>query len=118
MIRPKTIFCDIDGTLIDHEYPTITSKKSFSPQVINGTLEKLNEWDKKGYKIILVTARRKSMRKITKRQLSELGIFYDKLIMGIGSGERILINDRKPDGTNTCTAINLDRNEGISNVNV
>ena len=33
------------------------------------------------------------MRITTERHLSELGIFYDQLIMGVGGGQRILIND-------------------------
>lgn len=118
MGRPKTIFCDIDGTLIKHFTPDVTSKEDFTPSIIEGTLTKLNEWDKKGYKIILVTARRESMRKITEKQLSQIGVFYDYLIMGITSGPRVLINDMKPDNEITAFAFNLERNEGIKNIDV
>ena len=41
---------------------------------------------------------------------------YDQLIMGIGGGQRVLINDLKPDGSLTAGAINLNRNQGISNL--
>jgi len=118
MSRPKTIFCDIDGTLIKHFTPDITSKENFIPSILEGTLDKFNEWDKKGYKIILVTARRESMRKITEKQLSEIGIFYDYLIMGISSGPRVLINDMKPDNEITAFSFNLVRNEGIKNIEI
>ena len=118
MSRPKTIFCDIEGTLIKHYTPDITSKKDFTPTLLYGTLNKLNEWDKKGYKIILVTARRESMRKITEKQLSEIGIFYDYLIMGISSGPRVLINDMKPDNEITAFSFNLVRDEGIKSIEI
>lgn len=116
--RPKTIFCDIDGTLIQHDSPDISFRSDYKMIVISGTLEKLLEWDRKGYNIILTTGRKESLRTITEKQLAEAGIFYDQLIMGIGGGERCLINDRKPDGQTTATAININRNEGISEINI
>ena len=57
------------------------------------------------------------MRSKTEKMLEELGIFYDQLIMGIGGGNRILINDRKPDsGIDTAYSINIHRNEGIAEI--
>ena len=39
--------------------------------------------------------------------------------MGIGGGKRVLINDRKPNGSrNYASAINLIRNEGINNIKI
>ena len=93
--RPKTIFCDIDGTLIEH-FPPGSNFHEFSPKVLPGVTEKILEWDKKGYRIILTTGRKESMRKFTEKQLEQVGIFYDMLIMGIGGGVRVLINDYKP----------------------
>lgn len=115
-IRPKTIFLDIDGTLIEHS-ENISEQFTKTPKLLDGTLEKLAEWDRKGYNIILTTGRREGVRDITIKQLSELGIYYDQLIMGIGGGIRVLINDRKKDKEyNTAIAINLTRNQGISNI--
>ena len=94
--RPSTIFCDIDGTLVEHESPVTTSQSGYKMKLLEGTLEKLDEWDRRGYNIILVTGRRESMRKQTEKQLSDAGIIYDQLIMGIGGGRRYIINDRKP----------------------
>ena len=112
--RPKTIICDIDGTLVIHRSPIHNTDHSTNLDVIEGTVEKILEWDSKGYNIILITGRKESMRKATELQLSRIGIIYDQLIMGVGGGERILINDRKPDGRECASSINLDRNEGIS----
>ena len=81
-IRPKTIFCDIDGTLVTHAKPTIAQLPTHKLNLLEGTLEKLLEWDKLGYNIILTTGRKESLRKITEKQLEEAGIFYDQLIMG------------------------------------
>jgi len=116
-MRPKTIFLDIDGTLILHS--NNLSGQFDNVKIIEGTLDKINEWDRKGYNIILTTGRRESMRLKTEKQLSKLGIFYDTLIMGIGGGTRVIINDRKPNSPDdTCFAINIDRNQGIKNIDI
>jgi len=114
----KTILLDIDGTLVEH-CGEITNQIKGTPTLLDGTLEKLTEWDRKGYNIILVTGRRESAREETKRQLSELGIFYDQLIMGVGGGPRVLINDKKLHSEkNTAFAINLKRNSGIKSISL
>ena len=115
--RPKTIFCDIDGTLIKHCSPSKISE-SEDVSLLSGTLEKLEEWDSAGYNIILVTGRKESLRKHTERQLFKAGIIYDKLIMGIGGGTRYIVNDEKPDGTVTCYSISLKRNSGIKDIDI
>jgi len=116
--RPKTIICDIDGTLIKH-HGNLTEQILVNPEILQGTIEKLNEWDRKGYKIILLTGRKESMRKITKMQLLKLGIFYDQLVMGATNGERIIINDFKENNeTLTASAICIKRNFGIKNIDI
>jgi len=115
-IRPKTIFCDIDGTLVKHDPPSLTSKPNYKMELLEGTIKKLLEWDKKGYNIILTTGRKESLRKVTEQQLTEAGIFYNYLIMGIGGGTRYLINDNKPEGTESAFAINLERNKGVNDI--
>ena len=114
MERPKTIFCDIDGTLWNHVGPVSKQAQTEKHSVLPNTLEAIDDWDKLGYKIILTTGRKESMRQITEKYLQELGIAYDQLIMGLGGGDRIIINDRKPNGKkNTCFAINVVRNKGM-----
>ena len=81
--------------------------------------EKLIEWDRNGYNIILLTGRKESLRKVTEDQLSKTGIFYDQLIMGVGGGKRYLINDWKLNSTEDyAIAINLKRNTGIKNLEI
>jgi hydroxymethylpyrimidine pyrophosphatase-like HAD family hydrolase len=114
--RPATIFCDIDGTLVTHNKPTEQFHTKL--KLLDGTIEKLLEWDKKGYNIILTTGRKESLRHITEQQLNEVGIIYDQLIMGIGGGIRYLINDNKVDSSKTAFSYNINRNEGIKNINL
>lgn len=118
MNRPKTIFCDIDGTLIYHT-GDIINQYIMPFELLPGTLDKFKDWDRKGYNIILTTGRREGMRDITEKELKRLGVFYDQLIMGIGGGIRVIINDKKPDGEyDTALAINLNRNEGINKIDI
>ena len=113
----KTIFCDIDGTLLQHHGDAVKQLTN-RPVILDGTIEKLIEWDRQGYIIILTTGRRESVRAATEKQLSSIGIFYDQLVMGIGSGPRYLINDCKSNGDGTAHAIGIKRNEGIKNVKI
>ena len=115
----KTIFLDIDGTILEHHNSGLSGviTKGNTP-ILPGVLKKLDEWEAKGYRIILTTGRKESMRAFTEHQLSVRGIYYDDLIMGLQNGDRIIINDKKPDGRETAFAINIDRNTGLDNVEV
>ena len=118
-LRPKTVFCDIDGTLVRHEKPSIVAKPSHEVKLLEGTIKKLEEWDRKGYNIILTTGRKESLRNVTVKQLSQAGIIYDQLIMGIGGGKRILINDLKEGSKEpTACAFVVERNKGISEIDI
>jgi len=124
VMAPPTLFIDIDGTLIsfldtEEEYRKIASgdQKMF---LLPGVREKLWEWESRGCKIILTTGRREMFRSETEHALKQAGIGYEQLIMGIGCGPRYVINDRKPgiEGGKMDTAfgINVDRDEGLENV--
>jgi hydroxymethylpyrimidine pyrophosphatase-like HAD family hydrolase len=113
-----TIFLDIDGTLI---YNPPTFEETFHRrECIPGTHEKLLEWHKKGYKIILTTGRPSTYKDETVRQLNNLGILYDQLIMDCGCGPRVVINDLDPFYPDNLKArsINLTRNKGIVDINL
>jgi hypothetical protein len=112
----KTLFIDIDGILLFH-WNDPNRQTKHTATILPGVLEKFAEWNMKGYYIVLVTGRRESERSATIRQLEEAGIVYDLLITGIGRGDRIIINDLKPDSDEpTAFAINIKRNEGLSDV--
>lgn len=116
----KTIILDIDGTIIEqHEnyMEMIASKEKF--KVLPGTLEKLMEWERKNYRLILITARKEGSRRVTEDMLAELGVFYDQLVMGVGIGPRVVINDLKPGKDfDMALGINVKRNQGIAHIDV
>ena len=122
MNKPKTIFCDIDGTLCEYPYSGTKDgnyNMDCDMKPLSGTIKKLWEWDKAGHMIILTTGRKEGIRKSTEKQLRRAGIIYDKLIMCIGGGTRVLINDLKPDRPGeTAIAINLKRDTGVTDVKI
>jgi len=111
----KTIFCDIDGVILHHPEDYIPVVKGTHSVAVGRAAKKLFEWHKKGYKVILVTGRPELMRECTEENLQTLGMMYDHLIMGLGPGPRVLINDIDPDEPDVEKAmgINLVRNGGI-----
>ena len=108
-----TIFCDLDGTLWEQGDPTEMAKPGYQPKIIHGTVDKVRVWDSKGFKISLTTGRKESLRDVTVKQLSYAGIVYDQLVMGIGGGTRVLINDLRPNGDQSAFVCQPARNEGI-----
>ena len=64
--------------------------------LLPGVIDKFAEWNGLGYTIVLTTGRRESERGLTIKQLQKVGLQYDHLIMGLGRGSRVLINDIKP----------------------
>ena len=113
-----TIFCDLDGTLWEQGDPTEIAKPGYQPKIIHGTVDKIREWDSKGFKIILTTVRKESLLDVTVKQLSYAGIVYDQLVMGIGGGSRVLINDLRPNGDQSAFVYQPKRNEGIAGLDL
>jgi hydroxymethylpyrimidine pyrophosphatase-like HAD family hydrolase len=114
--KPKTIFCDIDGTILKHAH-RFSDLDKLDPIALPGVTEKFNEWDSLGHRIVLVTARKESGREMTERQLKSLGIMWDQLIMGVSSGQRVLLNDKlQPEDLDRAKSINLITDQGFLNV--
>lgn len=114
--KPKTIFCDIDGTIIKHVH-SFSNIGSIKPKLLDGVTKKFNEWDSKGYKIILTTARKESARQITEKHLSDLGLCWDYLLMGVTSGQRVLINDKLfDDDLDRAISINVITDQGFESI--
>ena len=122
MSSPKTIFCDLDGTLTKHpgpEFSTVLQDPDHRLELLPGVKEFLMKIDKERYHLVITTGRKESGREATIKQLQKAGILYDQLIMGFGGGDRILINDRKVGRTeDTAFAINVTRNEGVKDVTI
>lgn len=121
-----TLIVDIDGTLLyqdnvlfDKEYNLLGN----DPHYPNGRklpgVEQLSMFHRKGHKIFLLTGRPETYRDITEKQLKDLGIYYDKLIMDAGTGIRILVNDSKPySSLPTACGITVRSNSGIESIKI
>ena len=101
---PKTWILDLDGILLVHDGPYIMGKDEFLP----GAREFLESIPKRDM-IIFLTARRDYEKPHTMRFLKENNVRYDHIIFNAGEGERIMINDMKPDGLVTAYAVNTVR---------
>lgn len=122
MSSPKTIFCDLDGTLTKHpgsEFSTVLQDPDHRLELLPGVKEFLMKIDKERYHLVITTGRKESGREATVKQLQKAGILYDQLIMGFGGGDRILINDRKEGSDrDTASAINVTRNGGVLDIEI
>jgi hypothetical protein len=107
----KTLFCDIDGTLIKNSGQYFVPRWGTQPP-----LEDNVAYLKKSHKggrtqIILTTTRPETFRELTEKQLNEAGIPYDKLVLGLWHGQRVVINDyAKTNPFPSAVAVNLKRN--------
>jgi ribonucleotide monophosphatase NagD (HAD superfamily) len=115
---PKTIISDIDGTLIEQSNIKTIIDDNHEMKLLPGVREKLDEWEKNGYNIILITGRKENLRQITEQQLRKVGICYDHLVMGVGPGPRYLLNDAKPNGQITAFSYCVKRNQGLENIEI
>ena len=112
----KTIFSDIDGTLI--EQVRFEDLDANVVNVLPGVAEKMNEWYEAGHYIVLTTARPDYLRLVTTLQMKKAGIRYHQLVMGIGREERILINNNskgEPDN-HRALAVPVARDGGFANL--
>lgn len=117
MVKHKTLFCDIDGTIfVYRKFETYTTSE---PEPIVSVIEKLKEWYDNGEHIVLTTARPEYLRYHTQKELSKYGVPYHTLLMGIGRGARYVINDMDPNKPGKRSiGINLERNEGFKDIDL
>ena len=110
-----TVFCDIDGTLIKHDDHSTCDLDN--AELLSG-VKNLKTWKDDDHKIILTTARSEKTRSDVVKFLEKLGIVYDELIMGLPSGPRVVINDRKPSKpfTQQAASAEITRDAGIENI--
>ena len=102
----KTWILDLDGTILVHDGPYILGRDQFLP----GAEEFMKSITEKDM-IIFLTARSEWEKAHTLQFLKDHHVRYDHIIFGAGQGERILINDNKPDGLVTAVAINTTRDK-------
>ena len=114
----KTIFSDIDGTLIEQ-----VKFEDLNPNVVNvlpGVKEKMDEWYDAGHYIVLTTARPEELREETITQMSVAGIRYHQLVLGIGRQERYLINnsEKLTPEISRAIGISVKRDEGFGDITI
>lgn len=113
MIKNKTYFVDIDGTII--KYRAFSDLKTIKPVPVQDVIDFLNkEKTINGAYIVITSARPKVLEAHTKKELKQVGIKYDALLLGVGRGARIVVNDI-PQGSTEKKALglNLIRNKGL-----
>ena len=106
-----TLFCDIDGTIIENQSEFGEKKYGTKPIALQSNIDSIKNALVKGCQVIFITARSSKFEKITREMLNDLGFENCKLIMDLHHSKRILINDFTV--TNpypSAVAINLQRN--------
>jgi hypothetical protein len=106
-LKVPTIFVDLDGTLVKHNYDPENIPDEFLP----GARDTLLSWLEKGYAVVLVTARsfvhtRQWLFKLANEQIS-----FTQVVCNLPAGKRILINDSK-DGQDTAFSYVVKRDKG------
>lgn len=117
-MKQKTIFSDIDGTLVHQvQFENIDP---FTSKALPGVVETFTRLFKEGHHIVLTTARPESLRDVTIQEMDLLGIPFHQLVMGIGRAERILINNKslKDPNESRATAIEVEKNGGLEDYNL
>lgn len=106
----KTIFADIDGTLVKNSSAYLTPYIGDTEGLIDN-IDYLKELVSTGrVELILTTSRPEEYREITKTQLDKFGLMYKELIMGLQHSKRIIINDfSNTNPYKSCEAINIPR---------
>lgn len=99
-----TWILDIDGTLVKHNGYLIDGYDT----LLDGVKEFFDKIPI-GDTVIFLTARKEEFLPALNEFLAANNIRYDYLLSDIPTGERILINDKKPSGLNTAYAINKER---------
>ncbi len=105
-----TWFLDFDGTIVEHN-----GYKTGEDKLLPGVKEFLNSIPEEDF-IIITTAREKEAKEKTEKFLKKNAIRYNQIFYEMPMGERVLINDNKPSGLCCAYCVNLDRNQGLEDV--
>ena len=105
----KIWILDVDGTLVKHNGYKIDGHDTLLDGV-KEFFEKISAKDK----VVLETARQEKYQRQLKEFLKKNNIRYDYLLVDMPTGERILVNDRKPSGLDMAFAVNKDRDKRLN----
>lgn len=114
----KTFFIDIDGTLFKHmsadELDAVYLTDHIS-ELLPGIQDYFNSIPPEDY-IVITTARPSKYYEYTLRSLLYHGIRYNKILMDLGMGPRILINDTTNPSKIMAIAYNVSRDLGLGHL--
>jgi hypothetical protein len=114
-VKSKTIILDIDGCIFKHGGNGACDQWTTRHALLDAVKVVFDKLEREGCFIMLVTARKESCRCFLEDELRACGLFWDALVMGLPSGQRILVNDEKPDASEpSAIALVVKRNEGLS----
>ncbi len=107
--EPPTYIIDIDGVILEHDNGRFSSNGQFSSNLkpIKENIKRINKLYESGAVIILCSSRPKSLLNKTKIDLKKISLNYSEIVLGATSGQRFLINDRKPSNESLDTAISI-----------
>jgi ribonucleotide monophosphatase NagD (HAD superfamily) len=105
----RTWLLDIDGVIFRHN-----GHLGGFDELLPNVKEFFCENIARGDTVILLSARPERYRRQTASALASYGIRYNHLIMSLGTGERVLVNDDKPrDALRTAFAYCVPRDGGL-----
>jgi hypothetical protein len=104
----KTWFIDFDGTLVFQK-----SHLKDEDYILPGTLDFFEKIVEKEDVVIITTGRGSDHKDRISNFLQKHRIKYDLIICDLPTGPRVVVNDKKTDGTLTAYSYNLTRDEGI-----
>jgi ribonucleotide monophosphatase NagD (HAD superfamily) len=116
MPKRKTVIIDLDGTIFKHRGQGATKQYYSSREVLPGVHEFLDKLEREEACIVLMTACPEGLRGVLENELMNADIVYNQLVMGVSSGERIVINDAKADGSPSARALTIIRNVGLKGI--
>lgn len=118
MVKIKTYFIDIDGTIFPHmtaEELDDVYKTNHETHILPGVEEYWETFNEDDV-IIISTARPGKYRHYTERNLRLYNLRFDYLLMDIGTGPRILINDVTDKEPIKAIAYNIPRDGGLKHL--
>jgi dTDP-glucose pyrophosphorylase len=110
--EPKTIIIDFDGVLIRHDDAGGSNSKQkrfiYPTKAISSNVDLIKNEYKNGSFIVVMSARPENERRNVMKELSKFKINYHKILLGVASGSRVVINDKKKSHPNIKTAIAIE----------
>lgn len=116
--KNPTFFVDIDGTIVQYRKFNELDTAILTP--IQEVIDTVNKYYDEGAIIVVTTARPNSFELFTKQELEKIGLKYHQLVMDLGRGTRVILNDKDPENPDIPRAlgINLNRDKGWEELDI